>query len=89
MVLYTGENKLCATCTSLILTKLHPIFGYDAGNQPPAPDLEARRSVVATVYTGIVLYTVALPVLLMVYSATVVLALYNSTNTVYAYTGML
>ena len=39
-------NKLCATCTSLILTKLHPIFGYDAGNQPPAPDLEARRSVV-------------------------------------------
>ena len=23
-------NKLCATCTSLILTKPHPIFGYDA-----------------------------------------------------------
>ena len=39
-------NKLCATCTSLILTKPHPISGYDAGNQPPAPDLEARRSVV-------------------------------------------
>ena len=38
-------NKLCATCitcTSLILTKPHPIFGYDAGNQPPAPDLDSR-----------------------------------------------
>ena len=45
-ILYILVNKLCATCTSLILTKLHPIFGYDAGNQPPAPDLEARRSVV-------------------------------------------
>ena len=28
----------CATFTSLILTKPHPIFGNDAGNQPPAPD---------------------------------------------------
>ena len=31
-------NNLCATLTSLILTKPHPIFGNDAGNQPPAPD---------------------------------------------------
>ena len=48
-------NNLCATLTSLILTKPHPIFGNDAGNQPPAPDpsrlggvLSAARFVVRT-----------------------------------------
>ena len=49
-------NKLCATCTSLILTKLHPIFGisilifgifgndwYD-DNLNPKPDFYLPRA---------------------------------------------
>ena len=48
-------NNLCATFTSLILTKPQPVLGSDAGNQPPAPDpsrlggvLSAARFVVRT-----------------------------------------
>ena len=55
-------NKLCATCTSLILTKLHPIFGYDAGNQPPAPDPSRLGEVLwySTEYTNLQMWKTSL-----------------------------
>ena len=40
-------SNLCATFTSLILTKPQPVLGSDAGNQPPAPDPSRRGGVMS------------------------------------------
>ena len=46
-------SKLCATFTSLILTKPQPVLGSDAGNQPPAPDPSRLGGVLSAARLGV------------------------------------